>query len=181
MLALLAGAWLVGLLCFALADGHFEATLPRRQAPPAHSHNMSALEYGPTVRASSYYADWGGHHHPLFLVDGKPRPAMVEKWASGAGDPHPWVEVLWREPHDLERVVLHHAGVVESSALTVRRYTVACLTAQGRGPSVDVEDNQDSVATHALVCSRVRGVRVTFEPNDKNDIVRVYELETWGQ
>lgn len=180
-LTLLGGAWAFGLICFVRADGHFEATLPRQREPPAQSHNLSLFEYGPTVRASSYYADWGGHHHPLFLVDGKAQPDLVEKWASGSDDRHPWVEVLWREPHDVERVVLHHAGVVESSGLTIRRYTVACLTAHARGPTIEVENNQDSVASHALGCTQVRGVRVTFTPNDQNDIVRVYELETWGR
>lgn len=179
--AVLVAAWLFGLVCFALADGHFETTLPRQQTPPAHSHNLSSWQYGPTVRASSYYADWGGHHHPLFLVDGEANPDLVEKWASGADDRHPWVEVLWREPHDLERVVIHHAGVRESSDFTLRHYSVACLTAHGIGPTIHVDNNQDAVATHELACAQVRGVRVRFEPNDKNDIVRVYELETWGR
>jgi hypothetical protein len=180
-LVLLTAAWLFGLICFALADGHIEVTLPRRQAPPDFPHNLSSREYGPTVRASSYFGDWGGHHHPAFLVDGRQRPDLVEKWASGVNDRHPWVEILWREPHDLERVVLHHAGEVEATGLTIRRYTISCLTGSGRGPSVDVEENQASVATHTLACPQAHGVRVEFVPNDNNDIVRVYELETWGQ
>jgi hypothetical protein len=183
LLGLLTASWLVGLACFALADGHIEVTLPRRQTPPSGSHNLASWKLGPTVRASSYYGDWGGHHHPLFLVDGREHPSVVEKWASGALDRHPWVELLWREPHDLERVVLRHAGDLESASFTVHRYTIACLTrvGDGRGPSLLVEDNQVSLATHALACTGARGVRVDFVPNDSTDIVRVFELETWGQ
>jgi hypothetical protein len=179
-LGLLAAAWLFGLVSFVRADGHFEATLPRRHPPPAGLHNLSRWDLGPTVRASSYFGDWMGHHHPLFLVDGREQPDLVAKWASAGRDRHPWIEILWREPHDLERVVLHHAGSRESPALTVRRYTVACLTASGVGPRVDVEANEADVATHALVCHQARGIRISFTRND-DDIVRVYEVETWGR
>ncbi len=180
-LALTFGAWVYGLVCFARADGHFQATLPRQKTAPAHSHDLSSWQYGPTVRASSYYADWGGHHHPLFLIDGEASPDLVEKWASGVNDRRPWVELLWREPHDLERVVIHHAGVREPSDFTLRRYSVACLTTNGVGPAIHIEDNHDAVATHELSCTQVRGVRLRFQPNDDNDIVRVYEVETWGR
>ncbi len=179
-LGLLAAAWLFGLVSFVAADGHFEATLPRLRPPPPGRQNLALWEWGPTVRASSYFGDWLGHHHPLFLVDGRAHPDLVEKWASAQSDRHPWIEILWREPHDLERVVLQHAGSRESPSLTARRYTVACLTASGKGPRVDVDDNQAEVATHELVCRQARGVRITFERNG-GDIVRLYEVETWGQ
>jgi hypothetical protein len=181
VLVVFAGAWLCGLLAFVRADGHFEATLPRRKAPPAHEHNLSSWEYGPTVRASSYFADWGGQHHPLFLVDGRTGPLAVEKWASAEPDRHPWIEILWREEHDLARVVLQHAGTAESSDFNARRYAITCLTAHGQGPSLAVDDNRATVATHALSCAHARGIRVAFEPNDDRAIVRVYEVETWGQ
>jgi len=38
-LGLVASAWLFGLVAFVAADGHFEATLPRRRASPAEIHN----------------------------------------------------------------------------------------------------------------------------------------------
>jgi len=56
--ALVAAAWLFGLLSFVRADGHFEATLPRRRPEPAGPHNLSAWDMGPTVRASSFYYHW---------------------------------------------------------------------------------------------------------------------------
>jgi hypothetical protein len=180
-LALLVGAWLCGFVLFALADGHIEVSLPRKRAPTGRVENLAMWDLGPTVRASSYFADRDSHHHPLFLVDGRDRPSLVEKWASSIHDRHPWVEILWREPHDLVRVVLRHAGSVESQVFTVRRYVISCLMQAGRGPSVLVEDNQDAVAVRALACARARGIRVEFEPNDAGDIVRVYELETWGR
>jgi len=179
-LGLVAAAWLFGLLSFVRADGHFEATLPRRRAEPAGPHNLSAWDMGPTVRASSFFGDWLGHHHPLFLVDGREVSDLVEKWASAERDRHPWIEILWREPHDLERVVLRHAGSRESPSLTARRYTVTCLTASGAGPRLDVDANQAAVATHPLDCRQVRGIRITFE-REGGDIVRLYEVETWGQ
>jgi len=179
-IALLAAAWCFGLVAFVLADGHFEATLPRQRTPPSGTHNLSRWDMGPTVRASSYFGDFLSHHHPLYLVDDREQPDLVEKWASAQRDRHPWIELLWREPHDLERVVLRHAGALESSSFTARRYSIQCLTATGRGPRVDIESNTEPVATHALVCRQARGIRIELERNG-DDIVRLYEVETWGR
>ena len=173
-------AWLFGLVSFVAADGHFEATLPRQRTEPADIHNLALWDLGPTVRASSYFGDWLSHHHPLFLVDGRMRPDLVEKWASAERDHHPWVEILWREEHDLERVVIRHAGWLETPVFTIRRYSIRCLTASGQGGRLDVESNEAAVATHALGCPRARGVRIDFERNG-DDIVRIFEVETWGQ
>ncbi len=180
-LALLGGLWLWGLVSFVAADGHFELTLPRLRNPPAGLHNLSLWDLGPTIRASSFYGDWGSHHHPAFLVDGRVHPDMVEKWASAERDRHPWVEITWREKHDLERVVIRHAGSVESSDLTAHRYTLRCLGGSEPAPTLEVTSNQDSVATHPLACSQVQGIRIDFVPNDSKGIVRIYEVETWGK
>ena len=179
-LALLAAGWLFGLVMFVHADGHFEATLPRRQGPRPGLHNLSLWDQGPTVRASSYFGDWGSTHHPFFLVDGREHPDLVEKWASAEHDRHPWIEILWREPHDLERVVLHHAGSVESAAMTARTYHIQCLLDAGRGPKVDVYSNDAPVAEHPLVCAHARGIRIRFDRNG-GDIIRLFEVETWGR
>jgi hypothetical protein len=180
VLFLLAGLWLFGLVSFVAADGHFAATLPRQRAEPTGIHNLSLWELGPTVRASSYYGDWKAHHHPLFLVDGRQQPEQVEKWASAQRDRHPWVEILWREPHDLERVVLRHAGWVEAPAYTIRRYTIRCLAAAGAAAALEVRANEAAVATHELSCRQARGVRLEFERND-GDVVRLFEVEAWGR
>jgi len=180
-LALLGGLWLWGLVSFVRADGHFEVTLPRLRNPPASLHNMSLWDLGPTIRASSFYGDWGSHHHPAFLVDGKATPDRVEKWASAEHDRHPWIEITWRENHDLERVVIRHAGSVESDDMTAQHYTLRCLTSSGQGPSLEVQSNQAAMAYHDLVCAQARGVRIEFVPKDSKDIIRVYEVETWGR
>lgn len=146
----------------------------------AAEQNLAAWDLGPTVRASSYFRDWAAQHHPAFLVDGRARPEPIEKWASGPRDRHPWVEIEWREPHDLARVVLTHAGRFEPAAYTVRRYGVTCLR-PGGGPSIAVRDNVQPVATHELDCPGARGVRLDFQPNDERDVVRLYEIEAWGR
>jgi F5/8 type C domain. len=178
--ALFGGLWLWGLVSFVAADGHIEVVLPRQRTPPAERHNFSLWDLGPTIRASSYYGDWLGHHHPAFLVDGRASPDLVEKWASAERDRQPWVEITWRESHNLERVVVRHAGSLEASGLTIHRYTIHCLTVGGRGPSLDVKSNEAAVASHDLACTQARGIRIDFEPNDGKDIVRVFEVETWG-
>jgi len=177
---LLVAAWLFGLVSFVAADGHFEATLPRQRKEPRGLHNLALWHLGPTVRASSYFADWTSHHHPLFLVDGREHPDLVEKWASAETDRRPWLEIRWREEHDLERVVIQHAGMLENSGFTVRRYGVRCLLASGPGPRLDVEANEAPIATHELVCPRARGIRIDFVRNG-NDLVRIYEVEAWGR
>lgn len=173
--------WLYGLVSFVAADGHFEVTLPRQRIPPAESHNFSLWDLGPTIRASSFFSDWVVHSHPAFLVDGRASPESVEKWASAERDRHPWVEIVWRESHHLETVVIRHAGSVESAELTADRYTLRCLTASGHGPSLEVVSNTKAVATHHLDCAQARGLRIEFEPKDSKDIIRVFEVETWGQ
>ena len=180
-LGLLGAAWLFGLVTFVAAHGHFEATLPRRRSPPAEIHNLSLWDLGPTVRTSSFYGDWLGHHHPLFLVDGRGQPELVEKWASAERDRHPWLEITWREPHDLERVVLRHAGSVEAAAFTARHYTIRCLTKSGAAPSLEVRSNEAAVASHDLICRHARGVRIEFLRGAGEDIVRLFEVETWGR
>ena len=175
--------WLVGLVGFVATPAVFEVELPRRRAQePAGEHNLAALELGPRIRASSYWADWAAQHHPAFLVDGREHPGLVEKWTSERGDQAPWVEILWREAHDLARVVIHHAGVVEDPGLTSRRYRVACLRGGEPGPAVSVNGNEQPRATHLLACPQARGVRVEFEPNEDGDrLTRVYEIEAWGR
>ena len=180
-LAAACGLWLCGLVSFVAADGHIEIVLPRRRTPPAGLHNLALWDLGPTIRASSYYGDWQSQHHPAFLVDGQWPSDNVQKWASADRDRHPWVEILWREHHDLERVVIRHAGVVEAAGLTANHYTLRCLSANGQGPSLEVASNQDAVATHDLACAQARGVRIEFVPKDSKDIIRIYEVETWGR
>ena len=180
-LVFLGGPWLWGLVSFVTADGHFELVLPRTRNPPAEFHNFSLWDLGPTIRASSFYGDFGSLHHPAFLVDGRVTPDKMEKWASAERDRHPWVEITWREKHNLERVVIRHAGSVESETMTAHHYTLRCLTDSGPGPSLEISSNEAAVATHDLGCAQAHGIRIDFVPNDSKDIIRIYEVETWGR
>lgn len=183
-LAVVFGLWLCGLVSFVAADGHIEVVLPRQRIPPTGLHNLALWDLGPTIRASSFYGDWSSLHHPAFLVDGQWPSDNVQKWVSGERDRHPWIELLWREHHDLERVVIRHAGVVEDASLTADHYTLRCLGASGPGPSLEVSANQDAVATHNLACAQARGLRIEFVPKggkDSKDVIRIYEVETWGR
>lgn len=179
--------WTAGLVGFVRAGGEFRARLPRLQDPPAAGeYNLAAARFGATVRASSFFSDWSAHHHPLYVLDGRREPDALEKWASAPGDQAPWIEVHWREPRRLERLVVRHAGAVENGAATIRRYTVRCLTdavgtAAGAAAALAVDGNENAVAVHPLDCAGARGVRLELRPNSAGDVVRVYELEAWGR
>lgn len=178
----LAAAWLVGAVLFLRADGSVSSSLVRKREPPRAEHNLALHTWGPTLRASSYYREAFSHHHPFFLVDARTQPHEVEKWTSGYHDSKPWTEILWREPRQLERVVVYHAGWRENAKWTVRQYRLVCLLDGGeRGESVSVTDNSDAVATHRLACSGARGLRIEWTLNEQGDQVRVYEVEAWGR
>lgn len=179
--AALAIAWLVGLVRLLAAHGHITVSFPWLHRAPAGEHNLAAWDLGPTVKASSYFHDWSAQHHPAFLVDGRAHPSQVEKWASAPTDRHPWVEIDWREPHDLSRVVITHGGAFEDPSATTRRYRVRCVGAVAGAPFVAVADNTQPVAVHPLPCAQARGVRLDFYPNDPADLVRIYEIEAWGR
>ncbi len=132
------------------------------------------------MRASSYFRDPLSQHHPLFLVDERSDPSALEKWASAPLDRHPWVSILWREPRELSRIVVRHAGAIELPEYTLARYTLTCVRDEGPGPSVVVVDNHDAVTAHDLPCSRARGVRLDVEIVG-DDIARLFEIEAWGR
>lgn len=179
LVALAAAFWSLGLVRFLRAEGVVEYR--RRADGPAAAgvHNLAALSRGPTVRASSVFRSPGAQHHPAFLVDGVASPALIEKWTSLPGDRQPWVEVRWRQPRRLHRVVLHHAGLREDAALTVKRYRLTCLG--GAGNARAVTDNVEAIAAHALPCLGAHGVRLDFAPNGPDQLVRLYEIEAWGE
>ena len=153
-------------------------TLPREPHPPKE-HNLAALDYGPTVRASSM--DRVYTFHPLYVVDGKTTPTPMEKWSSDAHDEHPWIEVRWDRSRAVTRVVLTHAGAVESPVYTMRNYEIRCLGA-GDGPSMKVTNNAQAVATHLLACPNASGVHISFDREaGARAVARLYEVEVWGQ
>ena len=171
--------WLFGMVSFLRADGSMRQSLPRREQPPPGEHNLASYRYGPTLRASSYFRQLAAHHHPMFLVDEQRSPSLIEKWASAPYDPAPWLELEWREPRTLQRVVVSHAGVRESPLLTAPNYRLRCLS-DTPSPDVDVYANTSSIATHVFVCKGARGVRLEWLVNE-GEQARAYEIEAWGQ
>jgi hypothetical protein len=178
---LLTITWGVGLVLF-LRTGRaaVTVTLPALQAHPNEEHNLVAFALGPVLRASSYHRDRVAQHHPAFLVDGRGGPSLVEKWVSDPKDASPWIELGWPGEREIRRVRIEHAGLVESSDLTSRKYTVTCLASPAL-PAVVVEGNTANVAEHLLHCPKARGVRIDFTPNRAGELVRVFEVEVWGR
>ena len=174
-------AWGTGFVLFLCSKAVAVAAFPALEAHRTGEHNLVAYRLGSTVRASSYHRDPYSTHHPGYLVDGRADPTLVEKWASENDDTHPWVELLWSGERQVRRVVIRHAGSVEASDLTVHEYSLTCLQAEGAPPPLAVTDNQAPLATHMLACSGARGVRVSFVPNRPRDMVRIFEIEVWGQ
>jgi hypothetical protein len=171
--------WLFGMVSFLRADGSMQQSLPRREPPPVGEHNVASFRYGPTLRASSYFRQLRAHHHPMFLVDEQSSPSGIEKWASAPYDQAPWLEIEWREPRKLQRVVVSHAGLREDPRLNARSYRLRCLR-DAPAPVLEVRDNTDSIATHAFACEGARGVRLEW-PLKAGEQARAYEIEAWGQ
>jgi hypothetical protein len=173
----------VGLLALALADGSIEVSLPAR-APLTlgdQVQNVAAAQFGPTLRASSAFASDLLQHHPAFVVDGRRRPTDLEKWASRAEDRAPWIEVLFPRPVHLQRVVLTHGGAVEAAEYTADTFRLRCIRADGKPAEwLSVTGNRRPKTTHTLDCEQARGVRLELTPR-ADDIVRLYEIEAFGQ
>lgn len=182
LLAVALLAWSIGAVLFLRADGSVRLPMARAATPPAGEHNLALHRWGPTLHTSSYHREPYSHHHPIFLVDGRSVPDAVEKWTSAARDRAPWIEITWREPRKLSRVVIYHAGWRENPRWTAHRYRLSCLSAQGApGAVLEVTDNQEAVASHALACAGAHGLRIDWTPNAPDDQVRVYEIEAWGE
>lgn len=173
-------AWLVGASLFLQADGSLTWTMPRTREPPLGEHNLAHYAFGPTLRASSFVRDAMRHYHPAFLVDGRRGPSVVEKWASLPSDLSPWLELRWREPRSLARVVITHGA--SHGGARKKRYRLRCLRDEQPAPSLEAREFPSQVASHTLSCERARGLRIDWlrEPDD-DDLVRVYEVEAWGR
>ncbi len=180
VLAIVTLAWLGGLVRFVGASGRPEVILPRTASPPSGEHNLAHFRYGPTLRASSYFRDPVSQHHPSFVVDGRDRPSLIEKWASRQDDAAPFIEIIWREPRRLERVVIRHGGSAEDPGTTLDRYRLACLGSDGAASLPLTIENRDHVASHALPCEGAHGIRLEARPGN-GGMVRIYEIEAYGQ
>jgi hypothetical protein len=181
LVCVLALTWALGLLLFLhTGRGTVTVALPALQSHPSGEHNLVARAYGPVLRASSYFRDRIAQHHPAFLVDARSGPGLVEKWASDPKDVNPWIELSWSSEREVCRVRIEHAGHAESSDFTARKYSLTCL-ASPAPPALVVTDNAAAIIEHSLHCRGARGVRIDFLPNTPGDLVRVFEIEVWGQ
>jgi len=180
--ALLMVAWGMGLVLFvrAGANGSLVVSLPSLEPHPVGEHNLVAYRYGTVLRASSYFRGAESQHHPAFLVDGRVSPTLVEKWASDPTDPAPWIELLWAGERQVHRVHIQHAGAFEAAELTSRQYRVRCLASRPPPPLL-VTNNQAKVADHAFDCASARGLHIDFSPGTGDTMVRVFEIEVWGE
>lgn len=176
------GVFLLGMYRFAAAEGTVAWSVPRSARPPHEEHNLALFRWGPQVVASSYHRDPHMQHHPGFLVDGRVNPGLAEKWVSHPRDRAPWTEVRWSEARTIARVVIWHAGVLESAAMTGKNYLIRCLRDSGSSPSLKITGNVDPIATHTLACERAHGIRVEWSLDGLQDgLARVYEVEVWGR
>jgi hypothetical protein len=172
--------WGFGAVGFLSAEGALQLTLPRRATLPPGEHNLVSYQFGPTIRASSYFRDPGSHHHPMFLVDGLQKPSRIEKWAAARRDRAPWVALSWAGLRTISRVVVHHASAHERAAMPLRDYTLSCLSDSAEPSHLTVQNNRDALAVHALRCARARGLRLSCQLRDE-EMVHIYEIEVWGQ
>ncbi len=174
----LGAVFAAALVAFVAARPSVEARFPARRPHPPDLHDLASFEYGPVVIASSYEA--AGHHHPAFLVDRRPRPTLLEKWASDPSDRRPWVEVRWGEPHDLVELVIVQGAAHESARYLTRRVLLTCLGPDGRFGTRRLDD-ATAVTRAALPCPGATGVRLELDLDPGSDLVRIYEIEAWGR
>lgn len=180
LVLLLVGAWAAGLIVFLRRQSGLSFTFPVLEAHPKSLHNLAFYRYGTTVSASSYDFWLDSQHHPGFLVDDLKRETADQKWATLSSDVRPWVELRWQQPATLERIQIRHAGAIEEKGYTARKYTITCLTSNAKGSTLEILGNELPVASHDLKCDEAIGVRLTFWPNGKGDVVRVFEVQAWG-
>jgi hypothetical protein len=189
---LLAASWGYGLTLLIRTKGSLVQHVREFQGHPIDTHNLASFRYGPTLSASSYLNDFGQQHHPLFLVDEVAKPSIAEKWASAPRDRSPWVEIRWHEPATLERVRLLHPGPIEGKDTNAKMFTIRCIQSNSRrgknsnqlqsNVSITVYNNaQDDVTENRLHCQNSIGIRIEMKPNRSTDVVRLFEVEAWGQ
>jgi hypothetical protein len=184
LIACYLGAVAAGVVAFARStpptpatDAYLSPAGPARDADLRV--NWASMHGGARARASIW--DHFRGHHPLFAIDGEAQPAEIEKWASLATTPSPWIEILLPGLHDVEEVVIRHAGWRERAAYTNRRYTVRCFRGEQSVAEVAVADNTAAVARHPIDCRSTDRVVVAFDCTIGEPVARIYEVEAWGR
>ncbi|MBN1945712.1 MAG: hypothetical protein JW797_08540 [Bradymonadales bacterium] len=148
--------------------------------------NLASLYRGGSVWVSSF--DTHHLHHPLYAIDERANPTLLEKWATVQADREPWIEVRLARRADVHRVVLALAGAREDGVLTMIDYDIQCLREE-QGEVWLVRDlaihgNRESSPSHPLECSATDRVRIGFwvaPEGQPRDVVRLYEIQVLGE
>ena len=172
--------FLVGLTRFVRTSATFEVALPRTEPNSARGAktNLVALSTGPVLRASSFDRDVYHLAHPAYLVDGRAHPTRDEKWTPRFDDEAPWIELGFREPHEVSRVLLRHGSDIDKKLRPNKVYRIRCLGDDA--PTLHVTRNKASRSRHKLHCPRATGVRIEFTKTRGKQPV-VYEIEVFGR
>ena len=176
LIAALSSPLVAAAIAFALSHPPCAVELPAQLPHPNGEHDLAWFRYGPTVVAST--ADLSSFFHPAFAVDGMTDEPRAAKWVSQKWDRAPWLEVLFRGAHDVERVSLRFAGAQDGRAAPMRDYTIRCLG--GTFPPLAIRGNREAAPTHALSCRGATGVRVDFALRGK-EVAHLYEIEAVGR
>lgn len=150
-------------------------------APPGdldREVNLASLERGARVEASSYAYLF--IHHPLFVVDGLVSPpSNKEQWVPDKRtDDDPFIEVKLARRSDVSRVVVTH-----DARYSRRDYILACYRAGELVGSADGGSGAGETVVFELACEDVDTVRLDFswDPDDPQGHIRIYEIEVWGR
>jgi hypothetical protein len=183
-LLILAGIYtavsLVGLVSF-LAFKSTSVTDPVGKPPPhdlTTEINLAHFRQASWLEASSYA--WLYIHHPLFVIDGLPRPpSNKEEWVPDKRtDKKPWMVVHLGRKATISRVVVVHEG-----RYSERFYTVSCMRGEEKIKSVEAIQSAEATVTLPLACRDVDAVRLDFkwDPDSATGHIRIYEIEVWGK
>jgi len=171
---------LAGLAWF-IIDKSDSVTEPVGEAPPKNLEkdiNLAHFRNGSWIEASSYA--WLYIHHPLFAVDGLPRPPSdKEEWVPDRRtDKKPHITVNLARKADISRVAVYHDGRYYE-----RFYTVSCLKDGRPLKTVEAVQSNEIKVEFSLECKQADAVRIDFkwDPYTPHGHIRIYEIEVWGR
>jgi len=100
------------------------AAVPDGDAPI----DLARVDRGARVRVSSWHLH--GRHHPLFAIDGQPRPTPLERWVPDPSDAAPWIEVLLPRPSRVQEITLAFGIAGSAAEHGSPAYELSCLAGE---------------------------------------------------